>query len=215
MLDNASLGELRNTGRMSKTKYLALLSAGALTIGLAGCSTGSNDQPEPTEAPETTPVEMTEQDDADDSDDSAEKPDDVVPFADTQAGIEAIKAVQSEGGGIVITVNREDDEKVWEISAIEGNDEVEYDVHADGKIVESERESADDDDKAYAADAMPIIEAIEKAMAEVSDGYLDEVDLDEDDDNVTWEIDFDDKSANDLKEVVLHYKSGEIISTDG
>ena len=204
------LFDLRNTATVSKTKYLALLSAGVLTLGLAGCSSNAPEEPAPTEA-EVTQTEAMEQDD--DADDSADDSN-VVPFADTEAGLEAIKAVELESNGIVVEVDREDDHKRWEITALVGDEEIEYHVNAEGEVTEHERDDADDDDKRYAPDALPIVEAIGMAMAEVPDGYLDEVSLDEDDGVVAWEIDFDDDKANDLTEIVLEYKSGDIIERD-
>ncbi|MDK7229751.1 PepSY domain-containing protein, partial [Winkia sp. UMB1185] len=81
---------------------------------------------------------------------------------------------------------------LWEVTVIHGENEIEYYVDAAGKVTKHETDNADGDDKKYVAQAIPMIDAIEKALADVPDGYIDEVELDEDNGTVTWQIDFDD-----------------------
>lgn len=190
---------------MIKTKYIALVSASALAFGLAGCSASTND-----EAQTTSPSQATiqAQETPETTGDSSS---DIIPFADNQAVIDAIKAVEAESGGKAVSLDREDDKKLWEITVISGDSEIEYDVDANGTVTKEETDTADEDDKKYIADALPMVDAIEKALAEVPDGYVDEVEFDEDNGVVTWQIDFDDANAKDYKKVKLDFKSGAVV----
>lgn len=189
---------------MIRTKYIALVSASALAFGLAGCTSSSNE-----EAQTTAPSQATTQTQAT-SEATSQSSSNIIPFADNQAAIDAIKAVEAESGGKVVSLDREDDKKLWEITVIHGDSETEYYVDANGKVTKNETEGADEDDKKHVADALPMVDAIEKALAEVSDGYIDEVELEEDNGVVTWQIDFDDANAKDYKKVHLDYKSGAV-----
>ena len=190
---------------MIKTKYIALVSASALAFGLAGCSTNSNEQTQTTSPTQAATQAQTT------AETTGESSSNIIPFADNQAAIDAIKAVEAETGGKAISLDREDDKKLWEITIILGDSEIEYYVDADGKVTKHETDNADEEDKKYIADALPMVDTIEKALAEVSDGYIDEVELDEEDGAITWEIEFDDANAHDYKKVKLDYKSGSVV----
>ena len=190
---------------MIKTKYIALVSASALAFGLTGCTASSNEQIQTTSPTQAATQAQTT------AETTGESSSNIIPFADNQAAIDAIKAVEAETGGKAISLDREDDKKLWEITIILGDSEIEYYVDADGKVTKHETDNADEEDKKYIADALPMVDTIEKALAEVSDGYIDEVELDEEDGAITWEIEFDDASAHDYKKVKLDYKSGSVV----
>ena len=190
---------------MIRTKHIALVSASALAFGLAGCTSSSNE-----EAETTAPSQATTQTQAT-SEATGQSSSDIIPFTDNQGAIDAIKAVEAESDGKAISLDREDDKKLWEITVIQGDSEIEYYVDAAGKVTKHETDTADGDEKKYIADALPMVDAIEKALAEVSDGYIDEVELEEDNGVVTWQIDFDDNNAKDYKKVKLDYKSGAVV----
>lgn len=199
---------------MRKTKYFALLSATALTFTLTACADNSADDQTEETTPQTTVVETTENQTENDQSDDAKTPAGITPFADTEAGIDAVKAAQEVNGGKAFDLDREDSDQIWEIHVLEGDEDVEYHVSADGTVKEHERESIDADEKAYITDAMDITKAIEMAAGNVSDGYLDEVDLDEDDGKVYYEISFDDADGKDLKDIALDYKTGDILEVE-
>ena len=190
---------------MIETRYIALVSASALAFGLAGCTASSNEQIQTTSPTQAATQAQTT------AETTGESSSNIIPFADNQAAIDAIKAVEAETGGKAISLDREDDKKLWEITIILGDSEIEYYVDADGKVTKHETDNADEEDKKYIADALPMVDTIEKALAEVSDGYIDEVELDEEDGAITWEIEFDDASAHDYKKVKLDYKSGSVV----
>ncbi|MDU5232213.1 PepSY domain-containing protein [Actinomyces sp.] len=190
---------------MIKTKYIALVSASALAFGLTGCTASSNEEAQTT-APSQTATQAQET-----TETTGDPSSDIIPFADNQTAIDAIKAVEAESGGKAVSLDREDSKSLWEVTVIHGENEIEYYVDAAGKVTKHETDNADGDDKKYVAQAIPMIDAIEKALADVPDGYIDEVELDEDNGTVTWQIDFDDANAKDYKKVRLDYQSGSVV----
>lgn len=116
----------------------------------------------------------------------------------------AIDAVLAEhAGGIVVSVDREDDTDTYDVDVVVDDQVLELEVDADGNVREDEREG-DDEDVAEAQDAtVTAAEAIQEALDQHPDGILDDASLDEDDGSLSWEISLDDADRNDLTELTI------------
>lgn len=134
------------------------------------------------------------------------------PFADTDSGLSAIAAAAAVANGTVMEVDREDRDQVWEIHVLEDADDVEYLVDANGKATEKKRKPVDSEDAMRILGAIPLADAVKAAQAQVRDGYLDEVEIDNKDSQIVYVISFDDASGNDYKDVHLDPQTGEVIT---
>ncbi|MDO5728051.1 MAG: PepSY domain-containing protein [Actinomycetaceae bacterium] len=194
---------------MRKKQFLAVLSAACIALGLTGCGSTSQEatKPVPAQPTDTQPAEPTN----DQSPESTDSPAHAKgPFADTTNGIEAIKAAESQNGGKLIELDREDRDQVWEVEVIEGSEKVTYYVSADGSVTEHKRKAADQDDIAKVADAISATEAIQKAFDELGGGFLDECELDENNGIIVYEMDFDDENGSDFAEIEIDSRTGDI-----
>lgn len=155
-------------------------------------------------------------DDRDDDDDRDDQDDD--QSAGSAAGgsdpaFDAIDAVKgAASGAIVISMDRDDREEKWDITTVEGDEVVEYDVTPDGEVKETERERDDDDeiDEANRAE-VSIADAITTALEGRDGQHVDDVDLEEEDGTLRWEIDFDDEDRRDADEVHIDAITGEVL----
>ncbi|WP_413451560.1 PepSY domain-containing protein [Georgenia phoenicis] len=104
----------------------------------------------------------------------------------------ALSTAADELGGVAFAVDRSDDdgEELWEVSVAVGDEDVEVFVSLDGNAVvrEGDRESLDDEDRSE-LDRVSVSapEAATTAVAETG-GSVEEVDLDEDDGTLVWDI---------------------------
>ncbi|AGS34467.1 hypothetical protein B841_04960 [Corynebacterium maris DSM 45190] len=113
--------------------------------------------------------------------------------------IDAVMADYPEG--IIISIDREDDTDAYEVDVVEGDEVFELKVEEDGNVVEDDREH-DGEDISYAQDTtVSITDAIQEALEQHEDGFLDDAELDEDNGTLSWEISLDDVDRNDLTEV--------------
>lgn len=113
--------------------------------------------------------------------------------------IDAVMADYPEG--IIISIDREDDTDAYEVDVVEGDEVFELKVEEDGNVVEDDREH-DGEDISYAQDTtVSITDAIQEALEQHEDGFLDDAELDEDNGTLSWEISLDDADRNDLTEV--------------
>ena len=112
---------------------------------------------------------------------------------------------------IVLSLDRDDDDTMWDVEVVEGEETVEYDVTQDGKVTETERETDKDDaDKANRAE-VSIGDAITTALEGRDGQNVDNVELDEEDGTLVWEIDFDDADGNDADKVYVDAVTGDIV----
>ena len=116
------------------------------------------------------------------------------------AAIDAVLAEYSDG--IVVDIDREDRSGVYDIDIVVGQEVIELEVSEDGSVREDDRENDDDDDVEEARRAtVTAAEAITQALESHPDGVLDELELEEDDGQLRFEIDLDDHDRRDLAEI--------------
>lgn len=131
------------------------------------------------------------------------------PAADQAAGDDpvfaAIDAALAEyAGGVVVSIDREDNSGGYDMDVVVGQDVFEIEVAEDGSIREEEREGDEDDEAAEAEQAtVTAADAITQALEQHPDGVLDELELEEDDGQLRFEIDLDDQDRRDLAEVTI------------
>lgn len=114
----------------------------------------------------------------------------------------AIEAVLADyADGIIVDIDRDDDGSHYDVDVVAGDEIIELEVTTDGDITEDEREGDDDDIQEAQQATVTASEAIEEALSQNDEAVLDEAQLDEDDDQLTWEIDLDDQDGNDMAEL--------------
>lgn len=115
----------------------------------------------------------------------------------------AIDAVLAERPGAVVVGIDRDDRESYDVDVVQDGQVVELEVGPDGAVREDEREGDDDDVRDAQAATVTAVDAIRQALDQHPDGVLDEIDLDEDDGTLRWEIELDDADRNDLVELDL------------
>ncbi|MCV7734459.1 PepSY domain-containing protein [Micrococcus luteus] len=107
-----------------------------------------------------------------------------------------------------------DDDTTWEVDVVVGEEVKELDVTAEGDITETGRES-DPEDVQKAKDAEVTAERALDTAREGRDGVaLDEMDLDDDNGTLQWEVEFDREDGSDGPEVEIDATSGEVLTVD-
>ena len=116
--------------------------------------------------------------------------------------------------GIIVAVDADDDDRTWEVDVVVGEGAKELDVTADGDITETDRES-DPEDVQKAKDAEVTAQQALDTAREGRDGVtLDEMDLDDDNGTLQWEVGFDREDGSDGPEVEIDATSGEVLTVD-
>ncbi|MGM0696816.1 PepSY domain-containing protein [Micrococcus luteus] len=117
-------------------------------------------------------------------------------------------------GGIIVAVDADDDDTTWEVDVVVGEEVKELDVTADGAITETDRES-DPEDVQKAKDAEVTAQQALDTAREGRDGVtLDEMDLEDDNGTLQWEVEFDREDGADGPEVEIDATSGEVLTVD-
>ena len=195
---------------MKKSRILAAAGiATSAALFLSAC----NDSEDTTTVETTTATdaaEATQEDTAEETTTEETEGDDTVTettVADDAAGgddpvFDAIGAVMADyPDGIIISIDREDNTDAYEVDVVQGDEVLELKVEEDGNVVEDDREH-DGEDISYAQDTTVSIEdAIQEALEQQQDGFLDEAELDEDNGTLNWDISLDDADRNDLTDV--------------
>ena len=115
--------------------------------------------------------------------------------------------------GIIVAVDADDD-TTWEVDVVVGEEVKELDVTADGDITETDRES-DSEDVQKAKEAEVTAQQALDTAREGRDGVtLDEMDLDDDNGTLQWEVGFDREDGSDGPEVEIDATSGEVLTVD-
>lgn len=116
--------------------------------------------------------------------------------------------------GIIVAVDANDDDTTWEVDVVVGEEVKELDVTADGDITETDRES-DSEDVQKAKEAEVTAQQALDTAREGRDGVtLDEMDLDDDNGTLQWEVGFDREDGSDGPEVEIDATSGEVLTVD-
>lgn len=139
---------------------------------------------------------------------SATGPADVPAYAVIDAVLEKY------ADGIVVAVDADDDDTTWEVDVVVGEEVKELDVTADGDITETDRDS-DPEDVQKAKEAEVTAQQALDTAREGRDGVtLDEMDLDDDNGTLQWEVGFDREDGSDGPEVEIDATSGEVLTVD-
>lgn len=112
-----------------------------------------------------------------------------------------VEAVENEyDGGFIVEIDHDDDnDSQYEVDVVVDNELLALEVTTDGSISEDEREG-DDDDIANAEQAtVPVNQALDQAFEEHPDATFDQIDLDEDDGVLEWDIDLDDANGSEIE----------------
>ena len=122
--------------------------------------------------------------------------------------------LEKHGDGIIVEVDANDDDTTWEVDVVVGEEVKELDVTADGDITETDRES-DPEDVQKAKEAEVTAQQALDTAREGRDGVtLDEMDLDDDNGTLQWEVEFDREDGSDGPEVEIDARSGEVLKVD-
>lgn len=209
------------------TQKLTLTGTGVLAVfALAACGTADESPAGAPIAPQddqatTAPARSGSQDDADDRrDDNADDntagssaaASNGSSAGGSDAAFDAIDAVKAAASGaVVVTLDRDDDDTVWDVTAVEGDEVVEYDVTADGQVTETEREKEQDDVEEAGRAKVTVADAVSTALQGRDGQTVDDVDLDEEDGTLVWTIDFDDADGRDADEVHVDAVTGDVV----
>lgn len=102
-------------------------------------------------------------------------------------------------GGVIVDIDREDDGSTYDVDVVLDSELHELDVTTGGDITEDERQT--DDDKIDRADraTVTVTEALNQAFEQHADATLDQIDLDDDDASLKWEIELDGADGADIE----------------
>lgn len=112
--------------------------------------------------------------------------------------IEAVEAEYSDG--IIVDIDLDDNGSQYEVDVVAGNEVYELDVSADGDITVHDTDNDDDDDIREAQQAnVTVTEALDEAFGQHSDASFDQIQLDEDNGDLFWEIELDDANGSEIE----------------
>lgn len=205
--------------RTFRTLSLSVVAAAALTLSACG---GGEAAPEESEAAASQPAdtgeavptaESTESAGAGSSVDSAQS-----RGGDLEDARAAVQTAEDENGGTAHSLDY-DENDLWEVTVLADGTEWEYDISTDGSTIErTDEDSEDDSDDQRELDEaeVSLIEALETAL-EDTPGTIDDIDLDEDDGTLRWDVTIHIDGSNDQQEIEVDAVSGEVLSstTDG
>lgn len=207
----------KNTATQSLTaKPLLFTGTGVLALALlTGCSTAADDPattPAPEQATTSAPAEAESTTPA--ADESGTPADEQQPNAGGNDPVfDAIAAVTAEhADGFIVSIDRDDRDEHYEIDVVVGEQVLDLKVGLDGTITEDEQDSDDDDIQKAQQATVDAETALKRAFESRAEGLtVDDVELDEDDDRLVWEIDFDDADGKDSDEVVIDAQDGSVV----
>lgn len=207
----------KNTATQSLTaKPLLFTGTGVLALALlTGCSTAADDPattPAPEQATTSAPAEAESTTPA--ADESGTPADEQQPNAGGNDPVfDAIDAVTAEhADGFIVSIDRDDRDEHYEIDVVVGEQVLDLKVGLDGAVTEDEQDSDDDDIQKAQQATVDAETALKRAFESRAEGLtVDDVELDEDDDRLVWEIDFDDADGKDSDEVVIDAQDGSVV----
>lgn len=134
--------------------------------------------------------------------------------ADDPASAVIDAVLEKYGDGIIVGVDANDDDTTWEVDVVVGEEVKELDVTADGDITVTDREP-DPEDVQKAKEAEVTAKQALDTAREGRDGVnLDEMDLDDDNGILQWEVEFDREDGSDGPAVGIDATSGEVVKVD-
>src|SRR5699024_4711941 len=107
-----------------------------------------------------------------------------------------IDAVEAEyADGIIISIELENQGSLYDVDVVSDDTVDELDVTPDGDVSLDETESDDDDIRDAEQANVTVAEALDQDFDEQPDDDCDEIELDEDDDNLHWEVELLDNNG--------------------
>lgn len=195
---------------MKKTVFTS--SAAVAALALAACGSGSAE----TSAPQTSAATTTAAATSSQAATSASPSPTVEGPAETGALLTALEqGLAARPGGIVVQADEEDEtQDSFDLDIVVDGVKHELTVFADGSIADEET-SDDADDVARAAAAQVLAADAVRTAAEGRGGQV-ATDLDLDDQNgaLVWEVDFEDARGNDVGSVKVDALTGEVLPTE-
>lgn len=111
-----------------------------------------------------------------------------------------IEAVESEhNNGFIIDIDREDDGSTYEVDVVVDSEVHQLDVSADGAITLDETDTDDDDIRKADQATVTVTEALDEAFSQHAGAQFDQIQLDEDDGSIHWEVDLEDDNGSDIE----------------
>lgn len=195
---------------MKKTVFTS--SAAVAALALAACGSGSAETSAPQTSAATTAAAATSSQAAT----SASPSPTVEGPAETGALLTALEqGLAARPGGIVVQADEEDEtQDSFDLDIVVDGVKHELTVFADGSIADEET-SDDADDVARAAAAQVLAADAVRTAAEGRGGQV-ATDLDLDDQNgaLVWEVDFEDARGNDVGSVKVDALTGEVLPAE-
>ena len=199
----------KNSETRQSKLYAGLAGVAALALFTA-CTAEDSPQEEPADQQVESQQESASEGEAAENDDTAtEESDetaDTTDDPDEAAGsndevYSIIEAVEAEySGGIIVDIDLEDNGSMYEVEVVVDNEVYELDVSSDGSINVDDRDNDEDEDIREAQDAnVTVTEALDDAFSQYSDASFDQIQLDEDDGQLYWEIDLDDANGSEIE----------------
>ncbi len=185
-----------NTNMRRSKLFTGLAGVAALAL-VTGCAADDSTEEtpadqeveQPTQAEQTPTDQATEEDTS--TDDAASSGDDAV--------YEIIDAVEAEyADGFIVDIDL-DDNSYYDVEVVSDGQLYELEVTEDGSITVDDQES--DDDKIAKADqaTVTVTEALDQAFDQHADATFDQIELDEDDGTLRWDIDLDGADNSDIE----------------
>lgn len=195
---------------MFSMKKTVLVSSGAvLALTLAACGSGSAE----TSAPQTSVATSSAAAGSQATASASPSPTTIEGPAETGALIAAIEqGLVARPGGTVVQVDEEDEtQDSFDLAVVVDGVKHEFTLFADGSVAD-EKTSEDAEDVARAATAQVLAADAVRTAAEGRGGQV-ATDLDIDDQNgaLMWEVDFEDARGNDLGSVKVDALTGEVV----
>ena len=112
-------------------------------------------------------------------------------------------------------IDQDDNDTTFEIEAVIGDRVVDFDVSTDGSVREDDDDDDDDDDIRRAGEAQVTAEEAARAALEGREGQsIDEMDLDEDNGTLRWDVNLDREGGDDGDELRVDAATGEVTQDD-
>ncbi|NUL47842.1 peptidase [Cellulosimicrobium funkei] len=216
----------QNTGIPRKyTKTLALSGTGVLALALlTGCSVADEGAPESDNGTaataETSPTTAETSSPAATDDSGTPTASNSSTGEATTTGEDpvfaAIDALLAEhGDAVIVQIDQDDNDTTFEIEAVIGDRVVDFDVSTDGSVREDDDDDDDDDDIRRAGEAQVTAEEAARAALEGREGQsIDEMDLDEDNGTLRWDVNLDREGGDDGDELRVDAATGEVTQDD-
>lgn len=115
----------------------------------------------------------------------------------------AVETALAHKDGKVISIDREDQTDVYEITIVAGEETYELNVNGD-TVTEKEIERDEDDVRAAQEATVDVLDALDEALAAHPDALLDNIELDRENGQLRWEVDLEDANGVGIADIVVN-----------